>query len=67
MCRSMVMGRMRRKAQKASTWTIHMAWCQPSSVLSLAPSTRVASGYPTKLHRSNEGDPHEAMRNISVA
>ena len=67
MCRSMVMGRMRRKAQKASTWTIHMAWCQPSSVLSLAPSTRVASGYPTKLHRSNEGDPHEAMRNISVS
>ena len=24
MCRSMVMGRIRRKAQNASTWTIHM-------------------------------------------
>jgi hypothetical protein len=67
MCRNMVMGRMRRNTQNARTWTIHMAWCHPSSVLSLAPSTSVASGYPTKLHFSNDGDPQDAMRNISVA
>ena len=42
MCRSMVMGRITRNAKNASTWAIHMTWCQRSRVLMLAPSTSVA-------------------------
>ena len=42
MWRSMVTGRMTRKAMKQTTWTTHMAWCQPAR-LSI-PSTRPDSG-----------------------
>ena len=30
MCRSIVTGRITRKATKLTTWTIHSAWCQPA-------------------------------------
>ena len=31
MCRSIVTGRMARKAMKLSTWAIHQNWCHPTS------------------------------------
>ena len=42
MWRSIVVGRITRKAMKAITWAAHHAWCQPATAPE--PSTRVASG-----------------------
>ena len=42
MWRSIVVGRITRKAMKVSTWVIHIAWCQPESVSRF--STRPDSG-----------------------
>ena len=39
--RSMVVGRITRKATNATTWATHHTWCQPCTA---PPSTRVASG-----------------------
>ncbi len=69
MWRSIVVGRITRKAMKLTTWAIHQAWCQPATLLAnrLSPlSTRVASGYPMKLHFSKPGVPSWAMRNASA-
>ena len=42
MWRSIVVGRMIRKAMKLMTWAIHQAWCQPATLSHS--STRSASG-----------------------
>ena len=42
MWRSIVVGRITRKAAKAITWATHHTWCQPCTALE--PSTSVASG-----------------------
>ena len=42
MWRSMVIGRMTRKAMKVTTWAIHQTWCQPATLSTS--STRPASG-----------------------
>ena len=44
MCRSIVIGRMARKAMNATTWPIHHHWCHVSSVDTDQPSTSVLSG-----------------------
>ena len=44
MCRSMVIGRIARNTQKATTWATHEIWCQVSSVPSLRPSNSALSG-----------------------
>ena len=44
MCRSIVIGRIARKARKATTWPIHSHWCHVDSVDGDAPSTRRLSG-----------------------
>ena len=44
MWRSMVIGRMTRKAKNAATCRIHMARCQSSRALNDIPSSRRASG-----------------------
>ena len=66
MWRSMVTGRMTRKARNAATCRIHMVRCQSSRAPNDIPSSRRASGYPTKAHFSYDGVPSVAIRNISV-
>ena len=44
MCRSIVSGRMARKAMKATTWAIHHHWCHVSSEDTAHPSTSVLNG-----------------------
>ena len=52
MCRSIVIGRMARKAMNAITWPSHHQRCHVWSVVTEAPSTSWLSGQPTKLHFS---------------
>ena len=52
MWRSIVSGRITRKAMKDTTWAIHDHWWTASRVSSDQPSTSRLSGQPMKLHCS---------------
>ena len=64
MCRSIVTGRITRKAKNESTWRIHHTWCPPARLELFSMS--LARGQPTNDHFSNEGIPVSAMRHASV-
>jgi hypothetical protein len=50
MWRSIVVGKITRKATKAPTCSTHIDWCQPDRCP--APSKALASGYPMNDHFS---------------